>query len=48
MEIEKSGQWQVRRQNGESGTSDIEGSEPDWHLAARVAATEFGKRTSFN
>jgi hypothetical protein len=28
--------------------SDIEGSEPDWHLAARVAASERGQRASFN
>jgi hypothetical protein len=33
--------------NGASGTSDIEGSEPDWHLTARVAASERGQRVSF-
>ena len=27
--------------------SDIEGSEPDWQLAARVAASECGQRASF-
>ena len=38
----------VRSKNGASGMSDIEGSEPDWHLAARVAASECGQRASFN
>ena len=28
--------------------SDIEGSEPDWQLAAKVAASERGQRGSFN
>ena len=28
--------------------SDIEGSEPDWQLAAKVAASERGQRASFN
>ena len=32
----------------ENGMNDIEGSEPDWQLAAMVAATERGKRRSFN
>ncbi len=38
----------VRSQNGASGMSDIGGSEPDWQLAARVAASECGQRASFN
>ncbi len=37
----------VRSKNGASGMSDIEGSEPDWQLAARVAASECGQRASF-
>jgi hypothetical protein len=27
--------------------TDIEGSEPDWHLVAMVAMSERGKRASF-
>ena len=34
--------------NGASGMSDIEGSEPDWRLAVRVAVSERKKRASFN
>jgi hypothetical protein len=35
------------RYNGASGMSDIEGSEPDWQLAARVAASECGAASEF-
>jgi hypothetical protein len=31
----------VEALNGANGMSDIEGSEPDWHLAVRVAASEW-------
>jgi hypothetical protein len=34
--------------NGADGISDIEGSEPDWQLAAREAASECGQRAGFN
>jgi hypothetical protein len=34
--------------NGAEGISDIEGSEPDWHLMTRVGASECGQRASFN
>ena len=38
----------LRSKNAASGMSDIEGSEPDWRLAVRVAVSERGKRASFN
>jgi hypothetical protein len=34
--------------NGAYGISDIERSEPDWHLVAMVTTSEQGKRASFN
>lgn len=39
---------EVRSQSRVNGMNETEGSEPDWQLAAMVAATERGKRRSFN